>query len=44
MQPIRVLHIVTYMGRGGLETMLRSGDKTVEIFLEKAKNRAKCDC
>ena len=22
MQPIRVLHIVTYMGRGGLETML----------------------
>ena len=21
-QPIRVLHIVTYMGRGGLETML----------------------
>ena len=21
-QPIRVLHVVTYMGRGGLETML----------------------
>lgn len=22
MKPIRVLHVVTYMGRGGLETML----------------------
>lgn len=22
MEPIRVLHVVTYMGRGGLETML----------------------
>ena len=22
MKPIRILHVVTYMGRGGLETML----------------------
>ena len=22
MEPIRVLHVVTYMGRGGLETMI----------------------
>lgn len=22
MKPIRVLHVVTYMGRGGLETMI----------------------
>ena len=34
--PIRILHIVTYMGRGGLETMLmnyyRSIDRTKVQF------------
>ena len=31
--PIRILHIVTYMGRGGLETMLMTDLQTIWIII-----------